>query len=195
MKNSTSGVNEDKVLWQNFKKGERTAFAKIYKQCYKPLFNYGIKIRNQHEFIKDCIQEVFYDIIRHRENLGDVNNILLYLITSLRRKIFRKLRSDFSFRCDTLLYYNHQFRDEGQEDVVFREQDDYHDKDLLRTFLDQLPRRQKEALLMKFYLNFDYEDIASLMDMNVQSVRNLIHRSIKSLRSRLKKEVFSSRVG
>ena len=195
MKNITSRVGDDKDLWQRFKKGDRNAFARIYKDYYMPLFNYGIKIRNQHEFIKDCIQEVFYDIIRHHESLGDVKNILLYLITSLRRKIFRKLRSDFSFKCDTLLYYNHQFSDEGQEEAVFREQDDYHDKDLLRTFLDQLPRRQKEALLMKFYLNFDYEDIASLMEMNVQSVRNLIHRSIKSLRARLKKELFSSRVG
>jgi len=183
MKDQTPEGNRDFTLWKKFKKGDHQAFTKIYKDMYPPLLVYGLKIKNDHEFVKDCIQEMFFDIMSHMENLGDTDNILLYLITSLRRKIFRKLQYDISFRYKKR-GSPHDFDLEGDSsaEVVFSNDRARNRKRIIREMVNRLPPRQKEALLMKFYLHFEYEDIANIMGLNVQSVRNLIHKAIKTLR-------------
>ena len=178
--------NNDFILWQKFKKGDHQAFTRIYRDFYPPLLGYGLKIKNDHEFVKDCIQEMFFDIISHIQNLGDTDNILLYLITSLRRKIFRKIRYDISFRFNkNILSQNFEESDYSSEQMVFYTDCNRTRKKLIREMVNKLPPRQKEALLMKFYLSLEYEDIAQVMGLNVQSVRNLVHKAIKLLRERL----------
>lgn len=188
MKNKVPDDATDYDLWQRFKMGDKQAFIKIYKDNYPPLFTYGIRIKNDHELVKDCIQEMFFDIMSHIEHLGDINNILCYLITSLRRKIFRKIQHELAFYSDKSLYLqDFQLMDEDSSDDELFGLDIRRNRKLqMRRLIDHLPPRQKEALLMKFYLRLEYKDIAAIMGLNIQSVRNLIHKAIKTLRERIK---------
>ena len=52
----------------------------------------------------------------------------------------------------------------------------------LKQLLEKLPKRQHEAIYLRFYHNFSYEIIASMMNMNYQSVLNLMQRALKSIR-------------
>ena len=52
----------------------------------------------------------------------------------------------------------------------------------LKQLLEKLPKRQQEAIYLRFYHNFSYEIIASMMNVNYQSVLNLMQRALKSLR-------------
>ena len=49
--------------------------------------------------------------------------------------------------------------------------------------LDQLSPRQRNAIELYYIEEKKYEDICTIMDMNYQSVRNLIHRGILKLRT------------
>ena len=48
--------------------------------------------------------------------------------------------------------------------------------------MQQLSSRQREAIFLKFYEEMDYQEVAAAMDINYQSVRNLIFNGIKKLR-------------
>ena len=54
---------------------------------------------------------------------------------------------------------------------------------LVRRLLDQLSPRQREALTLYYIEEKKYEDICEIMNMNYQSVRNLMHRGLTKLRS------------
>ena len=54
---------------------------------------------------------------------------------------------------------------------------------LVRRLLDQFSPRQREALNIILYRRKKYEDICEIMNMNYQSVRNLMHRGLTKLRS------------
>ena len=179
----------DPVLWQEFRNGNKEAFISIYQKNYPLLLDYGMKIKYNEDFIKDCIQEVFYDLLRYVKNLGPTDSILFYLFASLRRKIFRKLKYDISFRSDDNFYFNTlSLAEQSSEDTVIHDESSQNRKKLLKAMIDHLPPRQKEALLMKFYLYFEYTDIASIMELNIQSVRNLIHEALKTLREKVKNQ-------
>jgi RNA polymerase sigma factor (sigma-70 family) len=190
MEEAGFSVNQDHILWQNFKSGDQEAFNKIYENFYPLLLDYGLKIKRDKEFVKDCIQEIFCNIYSHAKTLGNTDNILFYLIASLRRKIFRKIRYDKTYRWEESFFTGMPaLIEDSLEQHVMDKERHIARKNLLKSLIDQLTPRQKEALLMKFYLSLDYPDIAQLMGLNVQSVRNLVHRAIKTLREEIKNHV------
>ena len=58
----------------------------------------------------------------------------------------------------------------------------HHLKAQLLAALQQLSNRHREALYLKFFDGFAYDRIAEIMDLNQQSVRNLVHQAIKRMR-------------
>lgn len=55
-------------------------------------------------------------------------------------------------------------------------------KQKIHSMLSNLSPRQREAIYYRFTEGMSFEDICHLMQMNVQSVRNLLHRSITKIR-------------
>ena len=60
---------------------------------------------------------------------------------------------------------------------------DVYKRQLVRRLLDQLSPRQREALTLYYIEEKKYEDICEIMNMNYQSLRNLMHRGLTKLRS------------
>lgn len=56
----------------------------------------------------------------------------------------------------------------------------------LQQALLELTPRQKEAVYLKFTEELQYKEIAEIMDMSIDSCRNLICKAIKSLRDSIK---------
>ncbi len=82
----------DREIWEDFKSGDKKATSKIYHENIQLLYRYGKKFTTDEDLIKDKIQELFYDLIRTRENVGTTDNIRFYLIKALRRRIFSELK-------------------------------------------------------------------------------------------------------
>ena len=56
--------------------------------------------------------------------------------------------------------------------------------------LNKLSAKQREAIYLKYYQNMTNEQIAEVMKINNQSVRNLISQSLGSLRKREVASIF-----
>ena len=52
----------------------------------------------------------------------------------------------------------------------------------LPKILNGLPKRQKEAIYLKYYSGLKAKEIAKIMNINYQSVINLLFKAIKSLK-------------
>ncbi|RYF73519.1 MAG: sigma-70 family RNA polymerase sigma factor, partial [Cytophagaceae bacterium] len=66
-----------------------------------------------------------------------------------------------------------------------------HLNSCLTRALDRLPRRQREAVYLKFYQNMGNEEISKLMDINIQSVYNLIFGALGNLKKHVSIERFA----
>ena len=78
--------------------------------------------------------------------------------------------------------------EEGPEHLALRVEDnqmtallDLESRRMLREALPQLPKRQKQALLLKIQNDWKYEDIAKEMDISVGSVKAHIFHAIQNL--------------
>jgi RNA polymerase sigma factor (sigma-70 family) len=175
------GITSDTLLWNNFRSGTEESFEIIYRTYVKPLYLYGSKFTNNKEFVLDCIQEVFVDLFIHRHNLGETNNIKLYLFISLKRKLIRSLRkvslvqSFPDYELPFLSSYSN-------EEEVAEQESDISTINRLNEAMETLSPRQKEAIYLRFVSGLRYDEICQILDLDYQSVRNLVHRALEKLR-------------
>ena len=76
----------DTELWDLFLKGDKKAFAHIYQKQYRLLLAYGIKLCDDPELVRDCIQDLFVKLHTNRKNLSPTLNINIYLICALKHR-------------------------------------------------------------------------------------------------------------
>jgi len=88
----------DSLLWKEFIHGNEDAFRLIYQGHVQTLFKYGYNFTHDEALIKDCIQDIFVDLMKYRSTIGSSDNIRLYLFKSLKRKIIRSLHKGEIYR-------------------------------------------------------------------------------------------------
>jgi RNA polymerase sigma factor (sigma-70 family) len=179
---SEKNIFNEAVLWDGIKAGDRSAFAQIYDQHLKALYNFANKICQDSLLIEDAIHDLFVDLWKYRENLSSTISVRAYLYASLRRRIV-KLDNQNS----NILRYDHKWEELNM--VSFSQESEITEKETkdeqikkLKAHLNNLSPRQYEAIILRFYDELSYEEIALIMEVNEQSVRNLIQRGLSHLR-------------
>ncbi len=173
----------DALIWKDFTKGSQEAFSYLYHTYYRKLYNYGYSIVPDKELLKDNLQELFLELWRDREKLGEAHNVQVYLLVSFRRKLFGKIRTARKQLTDA---GTELLAEDSFETTLINEQADSEQKHRLSQELEDLPKRQKEAIYLRFYQELTYGQITEIMNLQYQTVRDLIYKGLKTLRQNLK---------
>ncbi|RWY54280.1 RNA polymerase sigma factor [Mucilaginibacter gilvus] len=145
-----------------------------------PMYKYGSRFINNPDFVKDCIQDVFFELWNRREKIRQAECVKSYLYKALRLRIFRE-KSKWT-QTDAI-ENNYEFMIEFDVESTIISQEVSHEICCkLQVMLGALPKRQKEILYLRFYEGMSQEKIAEVMDINRQSVYNLMHEAILGLR-------------
>jgi len=171
-------AHRDSAIWGAFRLGDKSAYAEIYELYFDSLYSYGKKFLADQTQVEDAIQDLFIRLWRTRERLSTVDNIKYYLFLSLRRDI-RRIKEKAVEKVDYesfLTTYDHPVDEynptEGDRELTHR----------LVAILKNLPKRQLEAITLRYYENFSITEIASIMDVSEKTVRNTLHNSLTLLR-------------
>ena len=174
----------DQQLWEEFKKGEDTAYAFIYKNHVQDLYSYGTGIHNDSSFIKDCIHDLFLDLWQRRKKLGDVSSIRLYLFKALRNKILKEKAKRKMLRPGIDEAYHFQFEHSSESLMIHNQLSEERRKKLLLA-LESLTQRQREAIFLKFYKKLSYKEVAAVVGITQKATYKLIARGIQMLRNKM----------
>ena len=179
--NSMMKKEEDFALWNQFLEGDEKAYLYIYKLYAQDMYSYGMLFTTNSELVKDCLHDVFIKIHRNRKKLSQVDNIRLYLLKAMKNYLFDVFNKKKElFHNDTI---EPVFSPEYTiEDKIIRQEELHYQSRKIRQMLESLTPRQKEVLYYRYMKNLTYDEIGEIMQMNYQSILNLIQRSIKKLR-------------
>ncbi len=172
----------DASLWNEFLAGSKQAFERIFLAHYDDLFRYGVRLTGDEEVVKDCIQNLFQHLWQRRKTLGPVKEIRPYLFSALRHHITDEQRAQQRRTALQSGYLGEGDVQYSPEDFLIAQQLTTEQQAQLQAALKQLSNRHREALYLKFFDGFSYERIAEMMDLNQQSVRNLVHQAVKRMR-------------
>ncbi len=186
-------IASERYTWKTFIEGNKTSFGELMKVFYRPLFNYGYKFLKDEELVKDTIQELFIRLWSSRERLSADVNPKAYLFASLRRALYRKIQSQSK---PVLLFVNED--DAGAFDLevsaeqrIISNEANVRIAKTIAANLSRLPTRQKEVVYLKFFHNFNRNDISNAMGISRQTVSNLLQIALKKLRFEFEAQQFT----
>ncbi|MCD8193163.1 MAG: sigma-70 family RNA polymerase sigma factor [Tannerellaceae bacterium] len=181
MENKTHHIERNRELWQSFIKGDDNAFTQLYKLNVDDLFYYGLHFTPIEEIVKDAVQDVFVSIYSNRKNLKQVESVKLYLFVSLKNRLFAVFSKDKDYYRIDSIEPVFSIEDSVEEKYISREQQSETQRKI-RKILQDLSPHQQEVIHYRFIEGMSYDEICELMKMNYQSVRNLLHRTIRKIR-------------
>jgi RNA polymerase sigma factor (sigma-70 family) len=187
---------DDMLVWQNVKKDNELAFSILYKKYTPRLYNYGMHTCHDHDLVMDCLQELFASIWDKRKALSVVHSVSSYLFKSFRRLLMKKLtwRKRFLLSIETQQERSFEIS-LPTEYAIEKEELEVEQSEKLRRCLTNLTKRQREAIFLKFYNGLNYSDIASIMELQVDSVYNIIAKALDSLKQKMKNTIVFLWVG
>lgn len=174
----------DKELWERLKVGDEMVFKYIYQRHIQSLFRYGRQFSMDEELIKDCIQDLFLRLYHHNHSLGQVENIKIYLFISLKNALLNQEKRKISYAQHVDNLYKTS-ETSVEENRLERAEEELASSQRFDKLTALLTTRQREIVHCRFVEGMSIPDIGILMDMNTQSVSNVLYRSL----SRLKKEL------
>ncbi|MDR0573910.1 MAG: RNA polymerase sigma factor [Tannerella sp.] len=176
---------EHQELWLKFIAGDDKAFASLYNCYVNKLFVFGCCFTSNEELVKDCVQDLFMKLYATRKRLQKVENVKAYLFNAMKNILFNLFKKEITYyRIDTIepVFYT-EFTGETR---MIKVETLSEQKKSIQKMMENITPRQREALYYRFVEEFSYEEICELMQMNYQSVRNLIHRTLLKIRSTVK---------
>jgi RNA polymerase sigma factor (sigma-70 family) len=177
MNNSSKNTEENEPLWQQFKEGNLTAFDALIKKNYSALFTYGLRFSKDKELLKDTVHDAFVALWQNRHLLNPEKNPKFYLFTIFRNQLFKSLKN--------LYLLDETVFEDSSEEPIETQLIQAEEAAKVQNLIKKLPIRHQEALHLRFFEGLSNEQIAELMQVNKQSVANLIYGGLKMLRDLL----------
>ncbi len=168
-------------LWPLFCAGDKDAFGQIAEHCYKPLHHYGTRFTGDRELIKDCLQDLFLGLWEKRAHLSGVSSPRPYLFQAFRNNLLYRIKSTSRFTGISAGEESGFCSFSSETEWIQRETAVHMDEKLQRV-MELLPKRQREALYLRYYENLTYDEIAEVMGLRRQAVANYLQYGIQKLR-------------
>ena len=170
------------ALVAQFCSGDDKAYAELYDMYIQMLYNYGLKLTSDQELLKDCVHDVFVKVYLKRNDKNAIKNLCSYLLISLKNRLLDEFRRQtFTTPNEVEEYEYRRAAEDVERDYICQERSLFQTEQVTH-LMQNLTRRQRQAITLYYLEERKYEEICKIMQMNYHSVRNLMHRGMLKLR-------------
>lgn len=156
-------------------KGNSDAFSHLIEVYQRPVFNLCYRMLGDPDEAEDAAQETFlraYNGLKRYDNQRPFSTWLLsiaahYCIDQIRR---RRLTT---FSMDSLPDLDPPDLGPGPESAASYSEEQRH----IRTLLSVLGPQDRAAVVMLYWYDFSYEEIAEALSLTVSAVKSRLHRA------------------
>jgi len=187
-------VKTDKSLLEAHIKGDTTAFAELVRRYGDSLLGYLTRMTGNIEQAEDLFQETFKRVHEKADTFRG-SRIKSWLFTIATRVAIDGFRRDSRLRVVSL---NQKLDcDDGncQEISAVAVADNSYEpskraimaekKELVRQAIELLPTKQRATLVLAYYQQLSYTEVAEVMGCSIGTVKTQMYRALRSLAQRL----------
>ncbi len=180
----------DEELVLHAQKGSEAHFNALVDRYTQMVYRLAYGITGRSQDAEDIVQETFLKVFIHLDRFSPskgtfkswlltiARNQSINVFSLLKRNVLRVFNEGDSDQ--TSLQYSENPLTEHQQDVeslLSAKQEFFK----VKQAIDELPERQKTALMLKAQENMSYEEIAAVLKTSVSSVESLIFRARRRL--------------
>ena len=158
--------------------GDDEAFMQLVDRYSGRLLYYIRRLLEDADRADDVLQDVWLTVYRKINTLRDASAFSVWLYRTARNRAISLLRDDSRY-VFVKSYDESEPIDEDRDDPSFE------DIDKLHRVLTTLSPDQKEAIVLRFFEQMNYQEIAEVMGCSLGTVRSRIHYAKQELRKKM----------
>ncbi len=177
----------DSQLIREIKDGQVQSYAKLidrYERKILAFIFHMLKSAGMEMVAEDLCQETFYKAYRSLESFREAEaSFSTWLYTIARNTVLSELRKQKSYKVslEDSGYTPLAPADTLPEASALRNEKVV----MVRKAINNLPEKQRSALILREYEQLDYQEIANILGQTVSSVKSLLFRARASVKTQL----------
>lgn len=182
MDNNSASINleaSDEILIRQFKDGNQDAFSMLYHRHIASVYK-RVRYIIPEADVEDVTQEVFISAMKSLASFrGDsqfgtwLRTLTNHKVAEFYRKRNRKQEPRFAPLSDAF------GKMEGSTSKMMEE------RIYIQKALSQLPENYREVIMLRFAEDLQFNEIAEIMNQNMEATKSLFRRAIVALRNQL----------
>lgn len=178
---NTRNTNEQKLTIKIAKQDEKT-FLSLFDTYYDKLYLFIQRYVHSAEMAEDLTQEVFIKVWERWDNMADIQSFKAYLYTTAKNHTLNALKKAAQSQATMgeIVHHYYSSSNHTEDEILSKEYLHY-----LETAIANLPPRSREIFKLCREQKKTYEEVATLMGISKNAVKNHMVLSMKQLRRRL----------
>ena len=158
----------------------QTDFVKLVMPFKDKVFRLAKRLLVSNEEAEDATQEILMKLWNNKENIGEYRNVEAFSMTMTKNFCLDRLKSK---QAQNLKIVHSNYQDNN---VSLQRQIEINDSvDWVAKIIEELPEQQKMVLQLRDIEEYEFEEIAKVLDMNETAVRVSLSRARKTIREKL----------
>ena len=156
-------------------RGNSEAFSKLVETCQSPVYNLCYRMLNDPYEAEDAAQETFlraFNNLRHYDESRSFSTWLLSIAAHYCIDQIRKRRMNL-LSLDDAVYLDPPDTAPGPEKALSTGEEQKR----VRLLLEKLSPQDRAAVIMLYWYDLSYEEIAEALSMTVSAVKSRLHRA------------------
>ena len=150
----------------------------LVQEHYAVLFRYAYRLTGRNSDAEDLTQQAFLTAQTKLDQLRDPDNARSWLFTIARNSYLKTLRSQPSAAIVSIEAVGEPEDDHPTDELAI-------DTERLQTVLDDMPEEFRTPLILFYFQEFSYKDIAAQLELPIGTVMSRLARGKSYLRRRL----------
>ena len=174
--------SQDNDIVASVLRGEREAYALLVEAYKTQIFNLAYRMTGSYEDARDLAQETFVRAYVNLKKFNREKRFFTWLYTiglNLIRNHLKKKGRDLSRETTDRTFSEAGIRDgDRMERDVIRWQEIHR----LNICLQKLPAELRESVVLRFYQDLSFEEIATISGASVSAVKMRVYRGLSRLK-------------
>ena len=180
-------TDDDNKIIEKILSGDQQAYAYLVNKYKGPVYNLVYRMTGYHQDTEDLAQEIFIRTYGSLTNF-DINRNFFSWLYSIALNVVRndlKKRKPLPISAEKSIFqYQDVAETHNPEAMVDRMEQSRH----LAAILQALPDRQREAVVLRYYQDLAFKDIAKILDISLSTAKMRVYRGLEKLADLLKLE-------
>ena len=152
--------------------------ADLVEAHHEVLFRYAYRLTGRHSDAEDLTQQAYMTAHKKLDQLRDPDNARSWLFTIARNCYLKTLRSQPSVAIVSMESVGEPEEDLPTDELAI-------DTELLQRVLDEMPEEFRTPLILFYFQEFSYKEIAVQLEVPIGTVMSRLARGKSYLRRRL----------
>lgn len=156
-------------------------FKQTYYPFHEKLYRVAFRLLMDSQGSQDIVQEAYLKLWDKRHELEDIERPEAFAITTVQNLClnlirWKKDKITASYDYDIVEERSLEKEIESKDKAVY-----------IKQLIEQLPEQQRQVMILRHYEDYSYEEIETLLGLDIRNIRVIVSRARKTLREQFEK--------